>query len=183
MLLVMGTCRRPGVPFWSFISFTNRKTKLTDTGGKLYIAVCLLIMAGAVAQFARPGHVAGPAASRDAMHDIEQAGSAAQETLSADEYKLAQFNVEVREIAISSELIASFIPVTDYAGSFLETCSEYSRRGMDEWKSNGRFDRMQDAAKQCRNAALNLCTSPLPSEQHLCTDFLRHTQNMGNRNQ
>lgn len=46
LMLTFSFCRKPDVNFFSFITFFNRKEKLTDIGAKLYVVFCIMIIAG-----------------------------------------------------------------------------------------------------------------------------------------
>lgn len=59
LMLTFYFCRKPNIKFFSFITFFNRKEKLTDTGAKLYVIFCIIIIAGLViGKSSRgPGHI------------------------------------------------------------------------------------------------------------------------------
>jgi hypothetical protein len=46
LILTFYFFRKPNVKFFSFITFFNRKEKLTDAGAKLYVIFCIVIIAG-----------------------------------------------------------------------------------------------------------------------------------------
>lgn len=169
MLLVLAICRKPGIPFFTVIHFSNRHAKLTSTGAKLYVVAAAMIVLGFVASLVHPR-------TTELTEHAETVDSSANTTVSEEDRKLALYRALMWQFSISAETLASMMPANGMAESRLELCNSFVEAGTMDWKQDHSVHRLRSAVRDCHHVVLDLCREAGPEDAAHCSAYKRRTE-------
>lgn len=151
LLFTIHKFRLPGVPFFSIITVFNRKQKLTDTGGTVYLVFFVVAMLGLLLRFGNAGPAAAPAA--ETAPTLAAAESAAESGYWRDNVEKM---VRARKALFSVLLVA---PEMANVREKIDNCEDKFRTGAENDKRNDRSNSLENAVKACMATAAQMCYS------------------------
>lgn len=172
MLLVVGVFRKPGIPFFSFVTVFNRKSKLTDLGAKLYLGATVLLVTALLLSWSSPKsvEVSNP---EPVLEQQASAGDHADESR-ADRKQDELANLTTK-FTISAGTLASLMDTNGMAESRLELCSSFLETGMSFWRTDQNLQPLRVAVRDCHQVVNSLCNEDSPADAPVCARYRETT--------
>jgi hypothetical protein len=176
MLLVVAFFRKPGIPFFSIVSFSNRQNKLTAIGAKLYVVAAIMLVLGMLSSFVHPKPKNLPDAKM-ALNSGEGKlnGEEAIQAGSDSDRKMAEYAALTQQFSISAETLTSMMETNGMAESRLELCNSFMEGGMMDWRADQELHRLRIAVRDCHNIVINLCSEAGPEDAGSCSEYKART--------